>query len=92
MGSNSTEEQPSAPGGQDNMWRNEKYESVPLDVKGIDEDNSKGTRDSLYPQTGSAVSHKNRGIIPLHTFRSFNFRKKEILPVPLMFSRLSSTS
>uniref|UniRef100_A0A8C2FZJ9 Anoctamin n=1 Tax=Cyprinus carpio TaxID=7962 RepID=A0A8C2FZJ9_CYPCA len=32
------------------MWRNEKYETVPLDVKGIDEDNSKGTRDSLYPQ------------------------------------------
>ncbi|XP_058637347.1 anoctamin-1a isoform X5 [Onychostoma macrolepis] len=33
------------------MWRNEKYETVPLDVKGIDEDNSKDTRDSLYPQT-----------------------------------------
>uniref|UniRef100_A0A8C1PDX8 Anoctamin n=1 Tax=Cyprinus carpio TaxID=7962 RepID=A0A8C1PDX8_CYPCA len=32
------------------MWRNEKYETVPLDVKGIDEDNSKGTTDSLYPQ------------------------------------------
>uniref|UniRef100_A0A673FNA5 Anoctamin n=1 Tax=Sinocyclocheilus rhinocerous TaxID=307959 RepID=A0A673FNA5_9TELE len=35
------------------MWRNEKYETVPLDVKGIDEDNSKGTRDSLYPQQGN---------------------------------------
>ncbi|XP_050970940.1 anoctamin-1a isoform X4 [Labeo rohita] len=33
------------------MWRNEKYETVPLDVKGIDEDSSKGTRDSLYPKT-----------------------------------------
>ncbi|XP_073762479.1 anoctamin-1a isoform X3 [Danio rerio] len=48
LGFNSTEEQPS---GQESMWRNEKYESVPLDVKGIDEDNSKGTRDSLYPHT-----------------------------------------
>ncbi|ROL41211.1 Anoctamin-1 [Anabarilius grahami] len=53
LGFNSTEEQPSGPGGQDSMWGNEKYESVPLDVKGIDEDNSKGTRDSLYP--GSAL-------------------------------------
>lgn len=26
-----------------------------MDVKGIDEDNSKGTRDSLFPQTGSAL-------------------------------------
>ncbi|XP_016339438.1 anoctamin-1-like isoform X4 [Sinocyclocheilus anshuiensis] len=50
LGFNSTEEQPSGPRGQDSMWRNEKYETVPLDVKGIDEDNSKGTRDSLYPQ------------------------------------------
>lgn len=71
------------------MWRNEKYESVPLDVKeGVDEDNSKGTRDSLYP--GSAVSHNNRGKKnPLHTF---NFKDKDILPVPLMFSCLSSTA
>ncbi|XP_051757647.1 anoctamin-1a isoform X2 [Ctenopharyngodon idella] len=53
LGFNSTEEQLSGPGGQDSMWRNEKYESVPLDVKGIDEDDSKGTRDSLYP--GSAL-------------------------------------
>ncbi|KAL1270695.1 hypothetical protein QQF64_029711, partial [Cirrhinus molitorella] len=51
LGFNSTEEQPSGPRGQDSMWRNEKYETVPLDVKGIDEDNSKGTTDSLYPQT-----------------------------------------
>ncbi|XP_058637345.1 anoctamin-1a isoform X3 [Onychostoma macrolepis] len=51
LGFNSTEEQPSDPRGQDSMWRNEKYETVPLDVKGIDEDNSKDTRDSLYPQT-----------------------------------------
>uniref|UniRef100_A0A8C1P8J3 Anoctamin n=1 Tax=Cyprinus carpio TaxID=7962 RepID=A0A8C1P8J3_CYPCA len=50
LGFNSTEEQPSGPRGQDSMWRNEKYETVPLDVKGIDEDNSKGTTDSLYPQ------------------------------------------
>ncbi|XP_039546900.1 anoctamin-1a isoform X2 [Pimephales promelas] len=55
LGFNSTEEQASAPGGQDSMWPNEGYESVPLDVKGIDEDNSKGTRDSLYPQSGSAL-------------------------------------
>ncbi|XP_073691784.1 anoctamin-1-like isoform X2 [Garra rufa] len=48
---NSTEEQPSGQKEQDSMWRNEKYETVPLDVKGIDEDNSKGTTDSLYPQT-----------------------------------------
>lgn len=58
MGFNSTEEQTSGPRGQDSMWRNEKYETVPLDEKGIDEDNSKGTRDSLYPQT--TVSHNNR--------------------------------
>ncbi|KAI2662224.1 Anoctamin-1 [Labeo rohita] len=51
LGFNSTEEQPPGPGGQDSMWRNEKYETVPLDVKGIDEDSSKGTRDSLYPKT-----------------------------------------
>ncbi|XP_016330839.1 anoctamin-1-like isoform X2 [Sinocyclocheilus anshuiensis] len=51
LGFNSTEEQPSGPRGQDSMWRNEKYETVPLDVKEIDEGNSKGTRDSLYPQT-----------------------------------------
>lgn len=69
------------------MWRNEKYESVPLDVKGIDEDNSKGTSDSLYP--GTAVSHNNRGKNPLHTF---HFNDKDILPVPLMYSCLSSTA
>ncbi|XP_067312257.1 anoctamin-1a isoform X2 [Pseudorasbora parva] len=55
LGFNSTEEQPSGLGGQDTMWRNERYESVPLDVKGIEDDNSKGTRDSLHPQTGSAL-------------------------------------
>lgn len=48
------------------MWRNEKYETVPLDVQGTDEDDSKGTRDSLYPQT--AVSHNNR-----KTFLSTDF-------------------
>ncbi|XP_059372783.1 anoctamin-1-like isoform X1 [Carassius carassius] len=50
LGFYSTEEQPSGPGGQDSMWRNEKYETVPLDVKGTDEDNSKGNKDLLYPQ------------------------------------------
>ncbi|XP_043100425.1 anoctamin-1a isoform X2 [Puntigrus tetrazona] len=58
LGFNSTEERPSGPRGQDSMWRNEKYESVPLDVKGIDEDHSKGTRDSLYPQTALQKSQQ----------------------------------
>lgn len=66
LGFYTTEEQPSGPGGQDGMWRNEKYETVPLDVKGTDEDNSKGTKDLLYPQ--AAVSHNNRENIPLHSF------------------------
>uniref|UniRef100_A0A673LY54 Anoctamin n=1 Tax=Sinocyclocheilus rhinocerous TaxID=307959 RepID=A0A673LY54_9TELE len=46
------------------MWRNEKYETVPLDVKGIDEDNSKGTRDSLYPQTAVNESPKDAKLSP----------------------------
>ncbi|TRY96091.1 hypothetical protein DNTS_017245, partial [Danionella cerebrum] len=48
LGLNSTEEQREQ---DSSMWRNEKYQSVPLDVKGIDEEKSKGTRDALYPQT-----------------------------------------
>lgn len=40
------------------MWRNEKYETVPLDVQGTDEDDSKGTRDSLYPQTALRKSQQ----------------------------------
>lgn len=46
------------PRGQDSMWRNEKYETVPLDVQGTDEDESKGTRDSLYPQTALRKSQQ----------------------------------
>ncbi|KTF79728.1 hypothetical protein cypCar_00035928 [Cyprinus carpio] len=58
LGFNSTEEHPSGPRGQDSMWRNEKYETVPLDVQGTDEDDSKGTRDSLYPQTALRKSQQ----------------------------------
>ncbi|XP_042582779.1 LOW QUALITY PROTEIN: anoctamin-1-like [Cyprinus carpio] len=58
LGFNSTEEHPSGPRGQDSMWRNEKYETVPLDVRGTDEDDSKGTRDSLYPQTALRKSQQ----------------------------------
>ncbi|XP_065117655.1 anoctamin-1a isoform X1 [Paramisgurnus dabryanus] len=49
---NCTEEQPTA---RESMWRNEMYESVPSDVKGLDEDNFKGHRDSEYPQHDSPL-------------------------------------
>ncbi|XP_057203750.1 anoctamin-1a isoform X2 [Triplophysa rosa] len=52
---NSTEEQPTARG---SMWQNEKYESVPLDVKGFDEDHCKGHGDSEYPQHESSNTQK----------------------------------
>ncbi|XP_026124285.1 anoctamin-1a isoform X2 [Carassius auratus] len=58
LGFNSTEEQPSGPRGQDSMWRNEKYESVPLNVKETDEDHSRGIRDALYPQTALRKAHQ----------------------------------
>ncbi|XP_059393475.1 anoctamin-1a isoform X2 [Carassius carassius] len=40
------------------MWRNEKYETVPLNVKETDEDYSKGIRDALYPQTALRKAHQ----------------------------------
>lgn len=65
------------------MWQNEKYETVPLDVKGLDEDHSKGHRDSEYPQHESSVSQSRRGAIPLHSYSPFLFRDKVALPVYL---------
>ncbi|XP_051996823.1 anoctamin-1-like isoform X1 [Xyrauchen texanus] len=56
---NSTEEQLTE-SAEDSMWRNEKYESVPLDVRGIEEDNSKGTSDSGYPQHDSALRNTRK--------------------------------
>ncbi|XP_051558383.1 anoctamin-1a isoform X2 [Myxocyprinus asiaticus] len=56
---NSTEEQLTECA-ENSMWRNETYESVPLDVKEIDEDNPTGNSDPGYPQHGSAIDEEPR--------------------------------